>query len=267
MSITVERWDADQIKPGSIIALIGKRGSGKSHMALQILYKLRNKIDFAVCMTPTQSSAEAFSRCMPRCLIYDKLDLDAIQRLIDYQSDCLARGKKLRSTLLLLDDTSWEARAFRAPAPVLAFLARNGRHSLLTVLITMQSPLDIGPAIRSQVDYVLTLREAVTQQRKRLYESYYGIIPTFSDFCTVLDMTTESFGALVMLNSVNSNKFQDCLRWYRAKPSLPPFRLVNDCFYFLAQTMKPLPVEDKDQKRQKRGMVVQTSGASTVVSV
>ena len=267
MSITVDRLDADSIKTGSIIVLLGRRGTGKSVCAYNLLYKLRDKHDFALCFTPTQSSADLFAKCMPRRCIYDRLDLTVLQRLLDYQASCLAKGKRCRSTLVILDDTSWEAKAFRTPAPVLGFLARNGRHSLITVLITAQTPLDLGPAIRSQVDYAITLREVVTQQRKKLYETYFGVLPTFESFCHLMDITTENYGALCLLNSVNSNDPAQCLRWWRAKASLPPFRLPNDVFFRLAETMKPLPVDEKDQTAKKGGVAVEMCGASTVVSV
>ena len=63
-----------------------------------------------------------------------------------------AKGKRMRSTLLVLDDCSWDAKSFRTPAPILAQLYRNGRHNRITVIMTCQDVLDIGVGLRGQVD-------------------------------------------------------------------------------------------------------------------
>ena len=61
---------------------------------------------------------------------YDKLDLQIIDRLMTFQSDCANQGKRIRKVLLVLDDVSWESVNFKRPAPTLAQLYRNGRHTV-----------------------------------------------------------------------------------------------------------------------------------------
>ena len=134
MSLKLSRLDVSkQVPLGSIITIVGKLNTGKSKCVLNILYKLRDKLDFCLCMTPTASSAAAFAQIMPRACVYENgLDLDVIERLMAFQSDCAKEKKRVRSVALVLDDCSWEAKAFRQPAPTLAKLYRNGRHMNIT---------------------------------------------------------------------------------------------------------------------------------------
>jgi hypothetical protein len=55
---------------------------------MALMYKLRDKIDCCIAMTPTTSSAEEFAKVMPRQCVYDQgLNLNVIDRLMDTQTD------------------------------------------------------------------------------------------------------------------------------------------------------------------------------------
>lgn len=58
----------------------------------------------------------------------------------------------------------------------------NGRHHKILFLVTMQYPLGITPTLRSNVDYVFILRENIVSNRKRIYENYAGMFPSFDIF-------------------------------------------------------------------------------------
>ena len=117
-------------------------------------------------------------------------------------------------------------------------LCRNGRHLAITVLITSQYATDLGPGLRSQVDCVFVLRDPSIQNRKRLWSSYFGLMP-LAQFNAVFDAATEAYGALVLNQTVPSNEVRECVFWYRAKPAMPPFRLTNEVYYKLATRSAP----------------------------
>ena len=256
-----------QIAAGSIVTIVGKRNTGKTRLCLHLMYLLRDKFDFVIAMTPTQSTATALREIMPSACVYDQgLDLGVIERLMAYQADCAAKGKRLRSTLLLMDDTSWDAKSFRTPAPILAQLYRNGRHHAISVLHTCQDCLDCAVGLRGQVDVLMVLREVSLQQRKRLQTAYFGLL-TMPEFNAVMDTATEKYGALVLLNTVPTNDPTECLFWWRAKPELPPFRVANDVFYKLGKRTTTL----QDLQKQRRavggrggGILVEACGQSVV---
>jgi hypothetical protein len=79
----------------------------------------------------------------------------------------------------------------------------------------MQYPLGIPPNLRTNIDFVFILRENIVGNRKRIYENYAGMFPTFEVFSQVMDQCTENFECLVIDNTSNSNKLEDCVFWYR----------------------------------------------------
>ena len=52
----------------------------------------------------------------------------------------------------------------------------NGRHYKTMFLLTMQYSLGITPNLRTNIDYVFILREPDYNNRKKLYEHYYGFL-------------------------------------------------------------------------------------------
>ena len=79
----------------------------------------------------------------------------------------------------------------------------NGRHWHILFIITMQYPLGIPPNLRTNIDYVFILRENIVSNRKRIYDNYAGMFPTFEVFCQVMDQCTENYECLVINNNVN----------------------------------------------------------------
>jgi hypothetical protein len=79
----------------------------------------------------------------------------------------------------------------------------------------MQYPLGIPPNLRTNIDYVFILRENIVSNRKRIYDNYAGMFPTFEVFSQVMDQCTENFECLVIDNTSNSNKLEDCVYWYK----------------------------------------------------
>ena len=97
-------------------------------------------------------------------------------------------------------------------------LFMNGRHYKIMFIITMQYALGITPNLRTNIDYVFILRENYMSNRKRLYEHYAGMFPTFEMFCQVMDQCTENYECLVIHNNSKSNKLEDQVFWYKAEP-------------------------------------------------
>jgi hypothetical protein len=100
----------------------------------------------------------------------------------------------------------------------------------------MQYPLGITPNLRTNIDYVFILRENIVANRKRIYDNYAGMFPTFEVFCQVMDQCTENFECLVINNTTKSNKLEDNVFWYKASTH-PPFKICNQTFWDMANNM------------------------------
>ena len=117
---------------------------------------------------------------------------------------------------LILDDCLYDQSWIRDPN--IRSLFMNGRHYKILFIITMQYALGIPPSLRTNIDFVFILRENYVSNRKRLYEHYAGMFPTFEIFCQVMDQCTEDFNCLVINNNAKSNKLEDQVFWYKADP-------------------------------------------------
>lgn len=103
--------------------------------------------------------------------------------------------------------------------------------------------------MRSQVDYVFTMKENTIQNRMKLYKMFFGVFGTFDDFSAVLDRCTQNYETLVLDNTMQTNGPADCIFWYKAKLDNGPFRLGSDVFYRLQeryQRTEPLVVDSQE---------------------
>jgi hypothetical protein len=142
---------------------------------------------------------------------------------------------------VILDDCLFDDRWTRDKMMRLLFM--NGRHWKIMLIITMQYPLGIPPTLRTNIDYVFILREPYIANRRRIYENYAGMFPTFESFCQVMDQCTENFECLVINNNVKSNKLQDQIFWYKAE-SHKDFKLGSREFWEIS---KNIASDDEDE--------------------
>jgi len=77
---------------------------------------------------------------------------------------------------------------------------------------------------------VFILRENIVQNRKRIYDCYAGMFPSFDAFTQTLDQTTENFECMVIDNTAKSNRLEDTVFWYKAEMR-PNFRLGAPQFW------------------------------------
>ena len=135
----------------------------------------------------------------------------------------------------------------------------NGRHYNMMFIITMQYALGIPPNLRTNVDYVFILRENYVSNRKRLYEHYCGMFPTFEMFCQVMDQCTENYECLVINNNAKSNKLEDQVFWYKAAPH-NDFHIGSAKFWNAHRKLYNSNYEDSDKnnynsKRKKKEFI------------
>jgi hypothetical protein len=140
----------------------------------------------------------------------------------------------------ILDDCLYDSTWTKDKLMRLLFM--NGRHWKIMLIITMQYPLGIPPNLRTNIDYVFLLREPYINNRKRIYENYAGMFPTFEAFSQVMDQCTENYECLVINNNSKSNKLTDQIFWYKAEPH-PTFKLGSKEFWELSKNM-PDSAED-----------------------
>jgi hypothetical protein len=233
MNIIKDRTAPDSRK-SPMIVIIGKKDTGKSFLVRDILFHTQECYPIGTVISGTEVANEFFQHMVPSKLIHDKYKPEIVTNVIRRQLSLKqARNKSSAGggsssvdprAFLILDDCLYDGSWIKEESTRYVFM--NGRHVDLSTMITMQYPLGITPNLRTNVDFVFILRETILGNRRRIYENYAGMFPTFDMFCQFMDQCTENYECLVICNGVQSNRLQDQVFWYKAQDH-PPFRLCN----------------------------------------
>lgn len=248
-SLDLKKFDMKSItfdpkeNKGPVIVFIGRRDTGKSYLVRDLLYHHQD-IPIGTVISGTEMANQFFGKIVPRLFIHDEYNSLLIENILRRQKTALNQVQKEMEmykrtnidprTFVILDDCLYDDKWCRDKLMRLLFM--NGRHWKVMLVITMQFPLGIPPSLRTNVDYVFILRENVQSNRRRIYENYASMFPTFELFCNIMDQTTENYECLVIHNNAKSNKLQDQIFWYKAQPR-PDFRLGSKEFWELSKNM------------------------------
>ena len=231
MSLELKKFNMKNIPQTSVIVMIGKRDTGKSFLTRDLLFHHKN-IPAGMVISGTESANSFYGNHIPKVLIHGEYTPQRISNVIKRQkilmkkvnqeiAECGQQRTDPRA-FLILDDCLYDNSWIRDTNIRACFM--NGRHYKLLFIITMQYALGVPPNLRTNVDYVFILRENYISNRKRLYEHYAGMFPTFDMFCQVMDQCTENYECLVIHNNAKSNKLEDQVFWYKAEGH-PDFRI------------------------------------------
>ena len=111
--------------------------------------------------------------------------------------------------------------------PLILSIFNEGRHFQISpFILTMQYSMGIGPELRNNFDFVFLLGEDTFSSRRKIYEHYAGIFPTFDIFNQVFSQVTDNYGCMVLDNRLRSTDIKRKVFWYKAKEP-PKFTLAN----------------------------------------
>ena len=255
MNLELKKFDMKNIKfdskkaSGPVIVLIGRRDTGKSFLVKDLLYHHQD-IPIGTVISGTEAGNGYYSKMVPRLFIHDEYNTAIIENILKRQKMVIKQIKKENEAygrcnidgraFVILDDCLYDNTWARDKLMRLLFM--NGRHWKIMLVITMQYPLGVPPNLRTNIDYTFILREPYINNRKRIYENFAGMFPTFESFCQVMDQCTENYECLVVSNNAKSNKLEDQIFWYKASAHRD-FKLGSKEFWEMS---KDLNSDDED---------------------
>jgi hypothetical protein len=225
MKLELRKFDPSKINDDSVIVAIAARNRGKS-ICLKDILSYHCNIPIGMVISPTEHANSFFQDFIPKMLIHDEYTSDLIDKYVKRQQKISAKFRKEKEThgyssidprsFLVMDDAMYDKTWVSDPNIRKIFM--NGRHYKIMFLLTMQFPMGIPPALRTNIDYVFLFKENIKKNRERLYEHYAGMFPSFAIFEQVLEQVTQDFGCLVIDNRSTGNKLEDQVFWYKADP-------------------------------------------------
>ena len=268
MTLQLKKFDMKSISfksdenKGPVIVLIGRRDTGKSFLVRDLLY-YHQDIPIGTVISGTEAGNGFYSQHVPKLFIHDEYNSIIVENILKRQKTVLKQIKKdieiyKKSTIdarafVILDDCLFDDKWTRDKMMRLLFM--NGRHWKIMLIITMQYPLGVPPVLRTNIDYVFILREPYLTNRRRIYDNYAGMFPTFESFCQVMDQCTENYECLVINNNAKTNKLSEQIFWYKAD-SHKAFKLGSKEFWEISKTMDSDDEEevyDPNARDKKKG--------------
>jgi len=189
-SLNLRKFDISSIRKDATIVVIGRRGSGKSYFVRDLLYHKRD-IPLGSVISASESSNSFYSNMLPSIFIHDEYSPEIIGNLVKRQKLVTNKMKKQQA---LYGKSNIDPYSF---------------------LILDDLMYDANRFI---------FKDPILSNRRRLYDHYAGMFPTFEIFNQVMNQCTENYECLVISTRQPSNNISDMVFWYRSE-SHPDFKL------------------------------------------
>lgn len=236
MDLDIKYFDPSKMKTTSVVLLIGKRGSGKSTIA-EDLMSYHTNIGEGVCVSPTDKLTGFWRKHIPPLFIHHNYTPTITEDFLAHQSEkwmaykrkCKETGEemeegKIDPAFIIYDDCTYDKSFLKNKGT--RELLMNGRHSNVFVLITCQYLMDITPDLRGQIDYVIMLKDNNKNNREKLFKYFAGVFPSLAAFDETIRCCTENREAMVIDNTCASYNIEDVVSFYKATPGLE-YKLGN----------------------------------------
>jgi hypothetical protein len=249
VNFNIKKFDMKRIPQDAVVIFIGRRRTGKSTLVRDLLFNHQD-MPLGTVISGTEESNSFYGKMIPPIFIYGEFQPVILDNFVKRQKMITSKIEKdkqqnIRSKLdprsfMILDDCMYDDSWTHDKN--IRYLFMNGRHQKVFFLITMQYPLGIQPALRTNVDFVFILREPYLNNRKRIFDNYAAAFPSFEFFCQIMDQCTQNFECIVIDNTSLSAKLEDCVFWYKADTH-PDFRIGAPQFWQHSATY----YRDKDE--------------------
>lgn len=269
VEVGIKKFDMKKIPQDAVCVFIGRRRTGKSTLVRDLLFHHQN-LPLGTVISGTEESNGAYGKMIPPIFIHGEYNPMILENYVKRQKQIMKKiqedigqgivSKKDPRSFLILDDCMYDDSWTHDKN--IRYLFMNGRWLKVFFIITMQYPLGIQPALRTNVDYVFILREPYLTNRKRIFDNYGSAFPSFEFFCQMMDQCTENFGCIVIDNTSQSSKLEDTVYWYKAEVH-PDFKIgAPELWRFSQSNMRPSEDDDMNQydpnaAKRLKGPVIQ----------
>jgi len=229
--LQIKKFDIKNMCEYATICIIAKRATGKSFLVKELIYHLKD-IPTILAISRTEKLNSFYSDFIPDTYIYSDYSSELLSGLFNRQNRIIednkqrekeGKTKKNGYVMLIMDDCLSSKGIWLRDSNILE-LFYNGRHSLISFILTLQYAIGIPPELRSNFDYIFLLAEDIISNRKRLFDHYAGMFPSFDVFQQVFSELTDNYGVMVIDNRIHSKNITDKVFWYKAK-NVPSFKI------------------------------------------
>lgn len=218
---------ADDLKHGVKIFIVGKPGFGKSQIIESILLYKGHICPVAQIFSGTENVNHFYRDKSTYITTFNNLDMKAMDNFAKRQN--IARQYLENPwAFQVLDDVTDDPYILKDS--LFGSYFKKGRHWAMIMINAVQYCMDIPSGLRSCVDYIFLLANGIPAERQKLYDNFAsGAIPTYKDFCDIMDQITGDYNALVIDNTNTSPFIKDRVFYFKADISRVPPNFKVGC--------------------------------------
>jgi len=235
--VELNEFDFDQMKLDRIMAVCGRRGSGKSTFINYVMWYLACRIPVATVFSGTESTNGAYHGKIPDFFVHGEWDPEVVGQIMERQEQLMlkdAEGAPIPiaelikihgfypGLMLVADDCMYDKKILETVLMRQVFC--NGRHYKLFFLLVTQYMVDIKPDKRGNVDYFVLTRETREVELEKLHRNIASVIPSYDLFKEIMKTCTSDFGVLIIDNTCTSENWQDAVFYFNPPEHLPAYR-------------------------------------------
>jgi hypothetical protein len=219
--------------PSAIVALVGKRNSGKSIGTRHILYEWQHAFGALQIHSGSEGSNDFYKKFAPDLFIFDGMDFEGLLAFYRKQQELknnapIVQGKSTyRPGLVVLDDVFATSADDIKKNETMSEIIFNGRHCECGLLICLQEIKQLPPKFRSQIDLLVMFADETQRGRKDLYGTVGGT-KTQRGFDALMDKYTDGFSTLVCNKLVRSNNLEDRFFFWTATKDLGDWKFGGE---------------------------------------
>lgn len=242
-TVQLREFRMEWITDNRILVFIGKRNTGKSVLLIDYLF-YNQDIPFCTCISPTDDLNPTFRYHIPSRFIFDTYTPELIEGFVKRQQKIVKQMNNAKNGMgdiryknidprgiLIMDDCLADSSLWKKDKNI-QWIFMNGRHAKITLILTMQYQIGIGPELRVNIDYYFLCKETKRIEQEKLFRNYAGIFHTLDMFIQVHNVVTKDYGCLVIDNTSQSDKLEDQAFYYKATVRDPKsFRVCYDEFW------------------------------------
>jgi len=223
------QFDLSDIPEHPSIVLAGRRRSGKGVLAMDLCYNFfRGKIKNCFLFSPTAEIATNGFSYVPVEFRYNEVDIDVIERILKRQEYLIRNNPKGKyNTLIIIDDiiASNDARQQK----ILDKLFICARHYQISLIVCYQYiKKDFTPVARDNVDIIFCFQQSNFDNKDALNKQYLSVNDNKKDGMELINKYAVGYQTLTILNTINSDKYEDFCFYYEADVIKKKFKLGSE---------------------------------------
>jgi len=223
------QFDLTDIPDNPSIVLAGRRRAGKGVLTKDLCYNFfRGKIKNVFLFSPTSEIAANGFDFVPYEFRYNEVEVDTIERIMKRQEYLIRNNPKGNHRILLIIDDIIAANDNKQQK-ILDKLFICARHYQISLIVCYQYiKKDFSPVQRDNVDIIFCFQQSNFDNKDALNKQYLSVNNDKKEGMDLINKYAKGYQTLTILNTTNSDKFEDFCFFYEADLINKKFKLGQE---------------------------------------